>query len=366
MFTSGTTGRSKAVAVGHQQLIYYVVEMIEKYNPSQYDRFSQVIELTFDLSVHDIFLAWITGAALLVFSGEDYFQLNKYIETKHPTFWLSVPSTGLALDRAKLLSENKYQSLRVVMFCGEPLPYQLASKWQQACPHASIENIYGPTEATIAFTSHHFGKCDANISQKIVPIGKPFPGLRIKIVRKDLSECTVLENGELLLAGPQIVEGYLYDAEKTKEKFIKAWDGLVWYKTGDIVFEDKNHVLHYKGRIDDQFQIRGQRVERLDLEIAFREVLKTSNIAIIPSPITEDGLILGIVLIYIENDSLKKDEIIKKCKECFGSPFLPNGFIGVDGFPLNQSGKVDYKILKERYQKTTYDKKSRYEASIHG
>lgn len=353
MFTSGSTGKAKAVGVKHSQLNYYLVEMVKQYQPNHTDKFSQVIELTFDLSVHDIFLCWSVGATLMIFNGKNYFQLAKYLEYKCPTFWLSVPSTGLVLEQAKLLVKNKYESLKVVLFCGEPLPINLALKWQDACPNAIIENLYGPTEATIAFTRHRFSGHE--VSYSIVPIGIPLSGLLVRVVKNNLTPCEIGESGELLLGGAQVVDGYLGDSEKTLNRFIKTSDGLSWYRTGDIVVEDSSHILHFKGRVDDQLQIRGVRVERLDLEIQFREVLGISNIAIIPSPVTEDGLILGVALIYVINNKLKSEEIMIQCRDAFYSPFYPTEFIGINKLPINTSGKVDYKLLNTLYQKKIYN-----------
>ncbi len=363
MFTSGSTGVPKAIVISQQQLINYLNRMIQQYHPNQTDRFSQVIEFTFDLSIHDILLCWSVGATLLPFNGDSYFQLHHYIKTARPTFWLSVPSTGLALDRAKLIKSDCYPSLRVVLFCGEPLPYSLAAKWQHACPHASIDNLYGPTEATIAFTTFRFSQPIDNASQQIVPIGKPLPGLKIRIVNHELNQCQPSEIGELLLGGDQLINGYLTNSNT--EKFITTQDGLSWYKTGDLACIDEHHILHYKGRIDDQFNVRGQRVERLDLESQFKQVLNLSSLAIIPSPVTEEGLVLGISLIYTSTEKLTKQTIIKYCRHTIALSCYLSACIRVNEFPTNASGKLDYNGLKHRYQQISYQTSTDRKVGVH-
>ena len=242
----------------------------------------------------------------------------------------------------------------MVLFCGEPLPYYLAKAWSLAAPNATVENIYGPTEATIAFTSYQWVPLVNGSTHEIVSIGKPFQGLKIKIVNEHFQECRLMEVGELLLGGPQVAEGYLNAPQKTAEKFFRDHNNESWYKTGDFVFINKDENLYFKGRIDDQLQIRGQRIERVELEKKIRDVLSLSSIAVIPSPVTTDGLVLGIGLIYmLENDMT--DEMIRKiCNEKLTFPFLPSLYVRIDSFPLNSSGKIDYNALKKKYQKKEY------------
>lgn len=350
MFTSGSTGKPKAVRVGQAQVLHYLTAIRSLYQPSEYDRFSQVIELTFDLSVHDIFVCWAVGASLLVFNGNNYFQLSRYIENKKPTFWLSVPSTGIALDRLKLLQHDKYNSLKVVLFCGEPLPFYLARAWAKVSPLAEISNIYGPTEATIAFTSYKLSDADDQRCHKVVPIGKPLEGLHTKIINSGDTECAIGEIGELLLGGPQVVNGYFNQPDKTKEKFIFSEDET-WYRTGDLVYQDNNGVIHFKGRIDDQLQIQGQRIERLELEMMFREALKTSDLALITSPVTEEGVVLGVALIYLHSEQYPDNQSVRQnCLKHFQTPFIPTAYHVLDQFPLNTSGKVDYPKLIREFQ----------------
>lgn len=351
MFTSGSTGKPKAVRVGQSQVIHYLTAIRSLYQPTEHDRFSQVIELTFDLSVHDIFVCWASGAALMVFNGQNYLQLSRYIENQKPTFWLSVPSTGIALDRLKLLQHNKFNSLKVVLFCGEPLPFYLAQAWKNASPQAEISNIYGPTEATIAFTTHKLSEAHDQQCHKVVPIGKPLDGLHTKINSPDGSECSPGETGELLLGGPQVVNGYFNQPDKTQEKFIFTGD-QTWYRTGDLAYQDSNGVIHFKGRIDDQLQIQGQRIEKLELETMFREALKTSDIALITSPVTEEGIVLGIALVYLRSEQYPDNQSIRQsCLKQFQAPLIPTAYHALDQFPLNTSGKVDYPKLVREFQK---------------
>jgi non-ribosomal peptide synthetase component F len=326
--------------------------MQERYQPTARDRFTQIIDLTFDLSIHDIFLCWSVGACLLGFSGSNYFQLAAYLKNERPTFSLMVPSTALALMRSRLLKENDYASLVTVLFCGEALPVALAKQWQLASPKARVENIYGPTEATIAFTAYQYSESDLKLQQQaLVPIGQALPGLRTKVVRQDFTDCEIDEAGELLLAGPQLVSGYVNNLQKTVKQFIYL-QGRIWYRTGDLACLDNSGNLHYQGRLDQQLQIRGQRVERLDLEERFKKSLNLQHLVIIPSPVTEEGLVLGVALIFLTMEEVSVAELRKRCQNDSELAFFPSEYIALDSFPLNRNSKVDYQALVRRYQKT--------------
>ena len=350
MFTSGSTGKPKAVAVGQSQLLHYLRVSQQRFKPNEKDLFSQIIELTFDLSVHDIFLCWSVGARLCVFTGQTYPELGQYFEQKALSFCLMVPSTAVALDRYKQLFEKRFHSLRTILFCGEPLPHLIAQKMQQAAPLSHIENIYGPTEATIAFTGYVWKKQAHEKTHGVVSIGKAFEGLRTQVLNREGNECAIGEVGELWLGGPQVVDGYMHQ-EELSQRYFHTTEGLRWYKTGDLVVEQEDGNLHFKGRVDDQWQIRGQRIERLALEVQLKTLLKRTDIAVIPSPITTEGLVLGIAVVVSTKNELEIMAIRKSCQQHCVPPFIPTAYIPVEEFPLNTSGKIDYKTLHQLYQK---------------
>lgn len=349
MFTSGSTGKPKGVCIGQTQLLHYLTVMQQEFRPNEQDRFSQLIDLTFDLAIHDIFLCWSVGATLCVFNGDHYLHLPQYIQKNQLSFWLSAPSVGIALQRLKLLSPNKYHSLKTVFFCGEPLPEQLANAFSKAATQANIYNVYGPTEATIAFSTHLYQTNELSLTHQIVPIGKPLPGLKMCL---HANETRTDSNGvgELLLGGPQIAKGYLGAPELTAEKFIQR-EGETWYQTGDLATQDSNGVFYFKGRIDEQLQVQGQRIERLALETRFREFLDTADIAIIPSPVTPEGLVLGIALIYIKSDQYPTEQSLRQvCSKKCQAPFLPTAYHALEAMPLTDRAKVDYQALCHNFQ----------------
>ena len=175
LFTSGTTGEPKGVPIRQESVVQYVRSMASLYPLLPTDHCTQLFELTFDLSGHDMFLTWNAGACLFVpHRGMALFSADLVV-SHELTVWFSVPSVVSELMRSRKLTPDALQSLRLAFFCGERMPIQLAQAMKVAAPNALIVNIYGPTEATIAFT--HFawdGRELPEICQDL-PIGHPLP-----------------------------------------------------------------------------------------------------------------------------------------------------------------------------------------------
>jgi len=187
LFTSGSTGSPKGVLIDHSNALAYIRNIKERYRPCPDDRFSQCFDLSFDLSVHDMFLCWSAGACLYCVPDAAKFAARNFISRHELTFWFSVPSTAAFMSRMHMLQPGDFPTLRWSLFCGEALPVRLARAWQRAAPNAIVENLYGPTEATVAFTVYrlpHTGDPSAE-EHDIVPIGVPLPGQQIAVIDPD-------------------------------------------------------------------------------------------------------------------------------------------------------------------------------------
>jgi D-alanine--poly(phosphoribitol) ligase subunit 1 len=250
MFTSGTTGRSKGVPVKVESLTAYLDVATKRFGVRPGDRASQFFELTFDLSVHDIFVTLLGGATLVVIPAEQRMLPARFLREKEISHWFSVPSAADSLHRARALRPGIFPSLRQTLFCGEPLRWSVTEAWQAAAPNSRIINLYGSTEATIAISYYvvpwHRSRWDG--IYEIVPIGHVFEGQRGEIFsRPEAGEQS--SRGELWLTGSQVISGYL-DMRDDRDAFVSGPDGAIWYRTGDFVERNGYGLLHFIGRID--------------------------------------------------------------------------------------------------------------------
>ena len=252
MFTSGTTGVPKGIAISWANLEAYLAGIEQLFDFSEDDRFSQFFNLSFDLSVHDMFVAWTHGASLHVPSKAELMDPVGFARGHELTVWFSVPSAASLAMRFRKLRENGLPTLRHALFCGEALSGEVARAFAAAAPNAAITNLYGPTEATIAITACRLPGSAASCDDGIVPIGSAFLGQETLVLKDDLTAVASGEVGELWLGGSQIAGGYTNNPDQTRSKFRRfshpGHSSEVWYATGDLVEEHPEHGLLYRGQ----------------------------------------------------------------------------------------------------------------------
>ena len=352
IYTSGSTGVPKGVCVTRSNLYSWLKNMKANYKISKSFNASQTYDLSFDLSVADIFFTWANGSLLCVMEPEEQLIPFDYILREKIQFWSSVPTIIMLMDKMDLLKPNIFPEIKRSLFCGEPLTKSIADKWQRAAPNSTIENLYGPTEATIWLTRYIYSKNKKRISKfhnNILPIGKPFKDHKMRIVDDNNKLMPSGKIGEIVFTGPQITKGYFNDKNKTNEVFTKfSWDkeNQIWYKSGDIGFINKEKVFECIGRKDSQFKFAGRRVEIGEIETELRKYKELKDVIIIPIR-DESNLVKEIVAFKTKNLKKSEEEIIrKKSQISLEKIFFPSKIITIKSFPLTASGKIDKNILK--------------------
>ena len=278
----------------------------------------------------------------------------KFIKDNQLTFWFSVPSVIAFMSRMKMLKPNSFPTLRFSLFCGEALPITSAKAWQQAAPKSCVENLYGPTEATIAITHYRLNgakSSDAFVAGT-VPIGWPFDGQNCCVIDQEYRRVCTGGAGELCLSGLQVTDGYWNNPEKTAERFIRLSDlgDTVWYRTGDLVKRDQNGCLHYLGRIDNQVQIRGYRVELQEIDFVLRKASESQQAVSVAWPM-KDGRAEGIVAFISTCSPGNERHILAYCKRFLPEYMIPRKVFFVDEIPMNVNGKIDRSKLVTMLQK---------------
>ncbi len=349
LFTSGSTGVPKGVMVAHRNVVAFLDSMIERYAPTPEDRFSHTFDLTFDLSVFDLFMAWWSGACVCCPTAQQKAFPGKYATSAEITMWFSVPSTAVLMNKLRMLKEGAYPKLRYALFCGEALPVEVTQQFAKAAPHAIVENLYGPTELTIACTLYRFHpeSSPAESELGVVPIGEPYPGMDVLVCDADLREVAPGETGELLMSGPQLTLGYFRDEEKTRAAFVtpKGRD-RVYYRTGDRVRRPIGSApLIYLGRVDNQIKIQGYRVELGEIEAVLREVASSDVAVAIGWPKSASGAdgIVG----FVGGSEADAESIRTAACARLPSYMQPRQVRFVREWPLNANGKVDRKVLTD-------------------
>ena len=347
LFTSGSTGTPKGVMVAQRNVVAFVHSMVERYRFDENDRFSQTFDLTFDLSAFDMFCAWACGACLCVPTAQQKLFPGKYVTKQALTVWFSVPSTGVLMSKLRMLKPSSYPTLRWTLFCGEALPVEIAERFAAAAPDSIVENLYGPTELTIACTLYRWRGEDSHAEalHGVVPIGVPYPDMVVRVSDAEGNEVPVGTDGELLLTGPQVALGYWEDQARTDKAFVvPPGEDRIYYRTGDRVRQVADGPLIYLGRVDNQIKIMGYRVELGEIEAVLRSESGADVAIAIGWPLSASGAdgIVGFV-----SPSNKDVAHIQQSVKAFLPAYMqPSRVIQIDTFPLNANGKTDRKALQ--------------------
>jgi acyl-CoA synthetase (AMP-forming)/AMP-acid ligase II len=241
-----------------------------------------------------------------------------------------------------------YPRLRLSLFCGEALPVGVVRHWALAAPNSVIENLYGPTELTIACTAYRWdsAKSPDECDHGIVPIGQPFEGMWALIVDEQLREVEDGADGELLITGPQLTLGYWQDEAKTREAFVRIpGKNGIYYRTGDRVRRmAMDKPLVYLGRLDNQIKVLGHRVELGEVEAAIRQISGLDGVVALGWPRT-DGT-ADAIEVFLETHHFDTNALARQLKEKLPTYMLPRNFVVLERLPLNANGKYDRKALQ--------------------
>lgn len=340
IFTSGTTGVPKGVMIPASAVSHFVSVMQERYALAPTDRIAGMTEITFDISVFDMFVTWNCGASLLVVPATQLMAPAGFVRRQECSIIFTVPSVIAGMQRMKMLAPGSMPSLRYSFFAGEPLPVVSASLWKQAAPNSVVDDLFGPTEATVVCIGQRFfGPENATPKRGVVAIGTPFDGMEAAIVDSSLHFLPNGEQGELLLGGPQLSSGY-FGAEDLSRIGFPVLEGKRWYRTGDLAYCDSPGIFHHLGRIDNQVKVRGLRVELEEVEAYLREIYRTDSVAAVAWPV-DHGSANGIVAFVSGQNGVDGPELRALIKSRLPSYMVPSTIHRVESLPLNANGKVN-------------------------
>ena len=227
------------------------------------------------------------------------------------------------------------------------MPVEVVRDWSAAAPNSIVENIYGPTELTIGCTAYRWNNhtSASDCEHGIVPIGEPFENMEALIVDKELREVPVGYEGELIMTGSQLSQGYWCDEENTRRAFVSVPGRQgIYYRTGDRVRRPvPGKPLTYLGRHDNQVKILGHRVELGEVEAVVRSLSGVDAVVALvwPNSSNADGIEL-----FLETEKFDTERLMKQLKTKLPYYMVPRRIQTLPRFPLNPNGKYDRKALQ--------------------
>jgi amino acid adenylation domain-containing protein/non-ribosomal peptide synthase protein (TIGR01720 family) len=339
IYTSGSTGRPKGVVVTHRGLASFSAAEIDRYEVAPGDRVLEFSSPSFDASVLELCMSLPAGAALVVpppgpLLGE---HLAAVLD-RHRVSHALIPPAALATVECP----EGLPGFRTAIVGGEACPAELVRRW---APGRRLINSYGPTESTVVTT--WTGPLAADVGAP--PIGAPIANTRVHVLDDRLRPVPVGTPGELYVAGLGLARGYLNQPGLTAQRFLPdPWGapGERMYRTGDLVRWRDDGQLDFRGRVDDQVQVRGFRVEPGEVEAVLAAHPAVDRAAVVAAP---DGAGLRLVgyVVPAAGARVTPSELRHHLAARLPEYLVPTGFAVLDDLPLTPNGKLDRRALPE-------------------
>lgn len=344
IYTSGSTGLPKGTLLHHGGLVNLAHAQAKLFAVTPTHRILQFASFNFDASTWEIFMALSWGATLCMASRDELMpgpELEQSIQ-KLGVSMATLPPTALAL-----LASEALPGLETIVVAGEACSTSLVDMWRDG---RKFFNAYGPTESTVCASA--FDCSDTH--DGVPPIGLPIDNMRLYVLDSRLQPVPVGVTGELYIAGMGLARGYANQAGLTAERFIpdpfSAKGSARLYKSGDLVRRLPDGNIEFLGRIDNQFKIRGFRVELGEVEAALTALRQIKEaVAVVREDQAGDKRLLAYLVAREGGNpaALEQEALRKALLRSLPEHMVPAHFVLLERFPLTPNGKIDHKALPE-------------------
>jgi amino acid adenylation domain-containing protein len=345
MYTSGSTGQPKGVAVSHRN-ICRLVKAQNYVDISLEDKFLQLAPVSFDASTFEVWGCLLNGACLLLPPPHtpSLEELGEWIRNfRISILWLTA---GLFHQ----MVENQLSSLRSVrqlLAGGEVISPTYLKMAIDELPSCKIINGYGPTENT-TFTTF-FPAINKNRIRETVPIGQPITNTQAYVLGQQGDLLSVGIWGELYTGGEGVARGYIGHPELSSERFVpdpfSRKPGSRMYKTGDRVRWRNDGNLEFHGRFDHQVKIRGYRIELGEIEATLCALSTVQQaIALVREYGADDKRIIAYI---VAEEDVDIQQVRKYLQMKLPEYMLPSAIVTLSEFPLTQNGKINRQALPQ-------------------
>ncbi|OLB63996.1 MAG: hypothetical protein AUI10_12995 [Actinobacteria bacterium 13_2_20CM_2_72_6] len=344
IYTSGSTGRPKGTAIEHGSLANFARWFGHRFGLGPADRVLASTSPSFDAFGVELFPALVAGSTVVVFPespGFDAEALLGLAADEGVTVLPTVPTVLRLLVDSPVL--GRCTALRQVVVGGEQLSGALAADLAARLP-VRLDNLYGPTETTIAVSAHACPPTDRYPGA--VPIGRPLAGARLYLLDEAGEPVPVGAVGHLHAGGVPVGRGYPGRPALTAERFVPdpfGPPGSRLYRTGDLARWTAGGVLSFVGRADSQVKIRGRRIELAEIEAVLREQPGVRDAAVLVREETPgDDRLVGYVLAAAEADPASiRTGLRRSLPDCM----VPSAIVPLSSFPVTSHGKLDLSAL---------------------
>jgi amino acid adenylation domain-containing protein len=354
LYTSGSTGVPKGVAVRHRNLVNYTQFMVRKLGLEKEPglQLATVSTLAADLGNTCIFPALVAGGCLHVIPYEistDAARLAEYV-ARYPIDVLKIVPSHLSA----LLAAAEGRPIlprRNLITGGEALKPELVERIRQAAASCQLLNHYGPTETTIGsltFEVEEYAQV-CRWAEWTVPIGRPIANTRVYVLDEDRRPVPVGTPGELYIGGDGVAAGYWQQPQLTAERFVPepfvTEATAKMYRTGDRVRQLPNGAIEFLGRADDQVKIRGFRIELGEIEAVLGEHSGVRQAVVLAREQENGEQRLVAYVVARTRPAPNRETLSQHLLRKLPDYMVPAAWVVLEELPLNANGKVDRQAL---------------------
>ncbi len=350
LFTSGSTGIPKGVAVSHRSVIDYVEAYVSELELGPEDILGNQSPFYFDISLKDIYMAQKVGAALCIIPTRFFMtpkKLLEFLDENKVTSIAWVPTAYRMVAQFKGLQKVRPSELKRFVFSGETMPAGVYNYWKKEYPDGIFFQQYGPTEITGACTNYRVTRTFSN--EESIPIGKAFHNTDLFLIDEKgeyISPDSANSVGEIYVRGTCVSPGYYNCPERTEEQFVQnplqnRYPEKV-YKTGDLAYWNEYQELIFVSRRDLQIKHSGHRIELGEIEKAVLSIEGVDACCCVQNRQKDE-----IVCFYV-GDLKEKKELFLQAQQKLVKYMLPTVWQRVEELPVLPNGKLNRKELDEK------------------
>ena len=334
-YTGGTTGLPKGAVVTHGNVTWNSVNTITSWGID--GRHVAPLQLPFfHIGGPNIFMVPLVhvGGTTILCSGFDPDATFDMVENGGITHYVGVPTMFQMLQAHERWASTDFSKLELVISGGAPCPLPIMEKfWDRG---VDFKMGYGLTEAS----GNNFWLPPDLVREKIGSVGFPIFHIDMKVVRDDGTECSVDEEGELLIRGPHVVAGYWNRPDATAETIR---DG--WLHTGDVAAKDADGCYRVLGRSKDMYISGGENVYPAEVESVITAHPAIGEAAVVGVPHERWGEVGRAFVVLSPGATLDEADLLTFLGERLAKYKLPRSVVVLDALPLTVIGKIDKKLL---------------------
>ena len=343
LYTSGSTGQPKAVAVTHGALSNFLAGMQDLLHLTPDDVLLAVTTIAFDISLLELLLPLVSGGRVVIASSDETLNapaLAQRMRSNQVTVMQATPATWRLL-----LDDGWPGRLRVALAGGEDLPRGVADGLLDRCD--TLWNMYGPTETTVWSTAHRVVDREGPI-----PIGRPILNTNVYVLDDQRRPVPQGMPGEVWIGGAGVALGYWNRLELTDARFVhdpfSDVPGARMYRTGDVGRWRADGTLAFLGRVDTQVKVHGHRIELAEVERVLESLPGIRQATVDARGEVADRRLIGWVLFDDDlDDPPTSSELRRELRTRLPAFMVPAILVPVTEMPLTLNGKVDRRRLPD-------------------